>query len=307
VRWDRNSRSPISLLVSPSAASSAISSCWGVSDAGPKGSARPVVRPVARSSWPARCVQGERVALRVGDQPLAHARRQRREPLLEQGRRGRPVERLELATGQSSAIEEAPGLRPQGRQEPDAGAGEATHGRGENQRTRPVQPLQIIDHNQQGPGGRGVAKKGESRVRDHQPVRRRSGVQPESDAERLAMQRRQRGQTVQERVQDNVEPREAELRLELRADSPNDPRSSRLRVECGDIEQRRLADTGVAGHQQRPAPDRRVVREPADELDVLVPADEPHGKITTHRPSVECAEIRVLQEGWLRRTGRCTR
>ncbi len=230
--------------------------------------------------------QRERVALRIGDQPLAHGRRQRGEPLLEQGRRGRSVQRLDLVTGQSSTIEEALGLGPQSRQESDTGASEATHGRSKDQRTRPVQPLQIIDYHEQGPSCRGVAEKSQNRVRDHQPARRRPGVQPKRDAQRLAMQGRQHRQVVQERMQDNAEPREAKLCLELCAGRPDHPRSSRLCVEYGDIQQRRLADTSVAGHQQRPAPDSRVIHEAADEPDVQVPPDELHGRITTHGPSL---------------------
>lgn len=103
--------------------------------------------------------QRERVALRFGDQPLAHTRRQRGEPLLEQGRRGRPVQRRELMAGQPSTIEEALGLGPQSRQESDAGAREATHGRSKNQRTCPVQIRQVIDYHQQRPRYRGVAEK----------------------------------------------------------------------------------------------------------------------------------------------------
>ena len=83
-------------------------------------------------------------------------------------------------------------------------------------------------------------------------------------------------------MQNVVEPREAQLRLELCADSPNHPGSSRLRVECGDIEQRRLADTSVAGHQQRPTSDSRLIHEPADELDVRVPPDQLSGNTTAH-------------------------
>ena len=83
-------------------------------------------------------------------------------------------------------------------------------------------------------------------------------------------------------MQNMVEPREAHLRLELCADSPNHPRSSRLCVKCGDIEQRRLADTSVAGHQQRPTSDSRLIHEPADELDVRVPPDELSGRTTAH-------------------------
>lgn len=58
-------------------------------------------------------------------------------------------------------------------------------------------------------------------------------------------------------MQNNVEPREANLRLELCPDSPDHPRPGRLCMESRDIQQRRLADTSVAGHQQRPAPDSR--------------------------------------------------
>ena len=54
-------------------------------------------------------------------------------------------------------------------------------------------------------------------------------------------------------------------------------------------------DTSVAGHQQRPAADRRVIHEPADELDFWVPPDELHGKITTHTPSLDCADPSFLR------------
>ena len=83
-------------------------------------------------------------------------------------------------------------------------------------------------------------------------------------------------------MQNQVEPREALLRLEFRAGSPNHPRSSRLSVECGDIEQRGLADTSVAEHQQRPTADSRIIYEPADELDVRIPPDELSGSATAH-------------------------
>ena len=148
-------------------------------------------RRVGISKCDGQLEQRQRVALRVGHQPLAHVRRQRWEPLLEQGRRGRFVERLELVAGQSSTIEEALGFGPQRRQETDAGTGEATHGRSKHQRTRSVQPRQIIDHHQQGASHRGVAKKSENCVRHHQSVRRRPGIQTKRDAQRLTMQRRQ--------------------------------------------------------------------------------------------------------------------
>ena len=201
---------------------------------------------------------------------------------VEQGRRRRIVERLEFVAGQSSAIEEALGFGPHRRQETDTGAGEPTHGRSKHQRACSVQPRQVVDDHEQRASGGGVAKKSENRVRQHQSVRRHSGIQTQSDAQRLAIQRRQHGKAVEERMQNMVEPREAQLRFELCADSPKDPGPSRLCMECDDIEQRGLADTSVAGHQQRPTADSRLIDEPADELDVRVPADQLSGKPTGH-------------------------
>ena len=87
-------------------------------------------------------------------------------------------------------------------------------------------------------------------------------------------------------MQNKVEPRKAKLRLELCTDSPHYPRPSRLCVEGGDIQQRCLADTSVAGHQQRPAPDSRVIHEPANELDVQIPSDELNGRTAPHGRSL---------------------
>jgi hypothetical protein len=79
-----------------------------------------------------------------------------------------------------------------------------------------------------------------------------------------------------------AEPREAHLRFELCANSPNHPRSSRRCVTCGDIEQHRLADTGVARHQQHPTAGSGLIHEPADELDVPFSPDEFYGRTTAH-------------------------
>ncbi len=79
-----------------------------------------------------------------------------------------------------------------------------------------------------------------------------------------------------------VEPREAQLRLELCANSPNHPCPGRLCVERGNIEQSCLADTSVARHQQGPARDRRLVHELTDERDVRVSPHELSGITTPH-------------------------
>ena len=85
-------------------------------------------------------------------------------------------------------------------------------------------------------------------------------------------------------MQNGVQPGEAELRLELGADRPNHPRSSRLCVKRGDIKQRCLADTRVAEHEQRPTVYRRLIDESANERDVLVPPDQLYRRTTHGRP-----------------------
>ena len=62
-------------------------------------------------------------------------------------------------------------------------------------------------------------------------------------------------------MQHVAEPREAHLRFELRADSPNDACPNSLCPPSGNVEQHRLADSGVTRQQQRATIDARLVDE----------------------------------------------
>ena len=139
------------------------------------------------------------------------------------------------------------GARPGNRH----GFPQSTSCRSQHQRARPVQPLQVVDDHEQRSSRRGIAKQPKDRIRDHQPIGRLTLIQPKRDAQRVAIQRRKRPEPVEEWMQHVAEPRKAHLRFELRADAPNDTCPNSLCPQSGNLEQHRLADSGVTRQQQR--------------------------------------------------------
>jgi hypothetical protein len=90
-----------------------------------------------------------------------------------------------------------------------------------------------------------LEEKGERRIGGHQLVRGGPVIQTQSDAQRLAVHRAQPLKSLEEWVENLVEPCEAHVGLELRASSTQHPGAGSRRMRRSDVQQHRLADTGI--------------------------------------------------------------
>ena len=103
-------------------------------------------------------------------------------------------------------------------------------------RSRSTRPL---------PGG--LADQRQEPERDEEPVRRLPGLEPQRDPHRGSLGLGQLGQELEQRVHELVGGGVPEVGLGLDPRGPQDPQPGLLR---GSVEQRGLADPGLAAHQQ---------------------------------------------------------
>ena len=126
-----------------------------------------------------------------------------------------------------------------------------------------VQPLRVVDDDQQLPSRRGGGDECQRSETDQELIRRHVVAHPEGRLQCASLRRRQRVDAIEERRQELVQGREAESHLGLDADEAHDVEVRRRR--CHGVEQARLADSGLSTHHEDTAqPVPRALDEPAD-------------------------------------------
>ena len=194
--------------------------------------------------------QGERIAPGLGDDPVADPRVDRSwQHRIQQGPRVGVAEAADLELvepGQLVVQAVADGehhhdrfrLQPPGDEREDP-------------RGHQVEPLGVVDHAQDRALGCRVGEQVQYGEADEEPTRGRTLLLTERDPQRLVLRRRKPVQPVEERAAELVEPRVGELHLGLDTDDACDDAAVDARRQC--IEQRRLADAGLATEHQGPA------------------------------------------------------
>ena len=230
------------------------------------------------------------------------------EPKLEQALDGAEAER-----GQVEAVEAIGGpveaerrrrraRRPLREQQADGLFPEASRSEGEHRRGGPVEPLHVVDGDDERRGACHGAQRGEGGERDGLLIRRRAGVGDEQRRlERAPLRVREVLQHLGVGAEQVAERRVREARLRLGGTCGDRPHARCLRTSDRRLPQRRLADARLAGDQQRAGP--RPIEEPLHDLQLLVPSDELglHGGGGRAYPGT----IRAIRRR--RRTRRCGR
>ena len=114
-----------------------------------------------------------------------------------------------------------------------------------------IEPLRVVHDAEQGPLLRDAAEQGQHGEADQEAIGRVAAAQPERRAEGVALRIRQALEAVQPRRAELVQAGERELHLGLDARSPPDAAARGPRQQV--LQQRRLADAGLAPDQQHPA------------------------------------------------------
>ena len=223
---------------------------------------------------PARQLQQrERIAARLGDDPLQHRFVQ---PRREDGLQQRP--RIPAAQRLDAELREAgPSHAPSSRVANTSAILSASRRRATNASARADAPSSHCASSTTHSSGCSSAAS-DSRPRTASPTRNGlgavSGAQPERDAERLALGVGQTLDELEDRRAELLQRRVGELHLPLDARGPDDPKVlARLdRV----LEQRGLADARLAVHHQHAAVAvARGVQQPLEHRALALPAEQP--------------------------------
>ena len=228
-----------------------------------------------RRRRPARQLQQrERVAVGLGDQPVAHpviqpAGNAGRQQLPRVGVGERPDGQLRqvgqraLLLGRADGEDHRDPLRQQA--PPD-----------ERQRLGGglVEPLRVIEYADQRSVLGDLGQQAERRQRHEKALRRRAVLQTERDLQRVPLRARQASELTEHRRAQLVQPGERKLHLGLDARGAGD--ATALRVLEHVLEQRRLADPRLAAQDQDPAlPRPRIRHQALQRLARLAPTRQP--------------------------------
>ena len=138
-----------------------------------------------------------------------------------------------------------------------------------------VEPLDVVGDHQDRAASGGIREQREGRQGDEERVFGRSLDQSERHTERRVLRLRQRLEPGEDRPEQKVKA--GERQICLRPDTGR-REHSHLRGPGqldSPLQQRRLADPGVAADQERPAAGRRLGDEAGDDPQLLVPTEEP--------------------------------
>ena len=140
---------------------------------------------------------------------------------------------------------------------------------------RPVEPMRIVDDEQQRCPRRALGEHAEGRQTDQEGIGRIALGVAKSDVERPALRIRKVVQAIEERKQQPVEPPEGEPRLGLRRRRRHDRGASLVRPAPSRLEQSRLADSRLTtDHQGAPAP-LDLIDHPVEALQLRIAPEEP--------------------------------
>ena len=222
-----------------------------------------------------RQVQGQPLR----EQPVDRAERERfeREPVVTPRRRGR---------GRAAP---APASSAQGREDADRLAVQSPEHEAEDLRRARVHPLHVVERDEQRPLlGEHAHGRDERDARDTRIRGRPVGLaQEQCDLERAPLNRHERRQRlVQRRREQIADRRERHLGLCGRRARGEDAEPAGLCRVHALVQERGLADSGVAFDQGAPAHRRHSFDEPGERLQLRPPADDRFCQ--SQRPPVHC-------------------
>ena len=149
-----------------------------------------------------------------------------------------------------------------GEDQPDRLRPETARDEGQRLRRGRVEPLRVVHDADQRPLLRDVGQQAQDRQADEEPIRRVAVAQTERGAERVALRAGKALEAIQERRAQLLQPRERELHLRLDPGRPGDAAPGRVLHQI--LQQRALADPGLAAQHQRPARTRAHARHQLD-------------------------------------------
>ena len=204
---------------------------------------------LGRRQRPRQLEQRQRVAVRLGDDQIAHPGVQR------PGQRGvqqRPrivvPQPLDLEFGQPGQfLSGNPGREHQA----DRISSQPTRNEPQRLHRSAIEPLLVVDDADQRPLPRNLGQETQHGQTDQEPVRRRAGVDAERGAQRIVLRTRQSVEVVEQRCAELVQTRERQLHLRLHAHRTSHP--APLCPVDQVVQQHGLAHAGVAVHHQCPA------------------------------------------------------
>ena len=204
---------------------------------------------LGRRQRPRQLQQRQRVAVRLGDDQIAHPRIER------PGQHG-VQQRPRVVVPQPLDLElRQPGQLLAGNpgREHQADRISSQPPRREPQRLRRsvIEPLLVVDDADQRPLPGHLRQETQHGQTDQEPVRRRAGADAERGPQRIVLRPRQPVEVIEQRCAELVQPGEGQLHLRLHAHRAGHP--TPLCPVDQVVQQHGLAHAGVAAHHQRPA------------------------------------------------------
>ncbi len=220
--------------------------------------------------------QRERVAAGPRHEPLGHRQRDPRAlRALEQRARLLGPQRADLQPLEPRPDRDRPAAV--GAEEDDPLGAEPAAGEQQRLERAVVEPLAVVDERQQRLllGGRG--EQAEHARHDRVAIAAGRLAERERPAQRGGLGRRDRVEPVEQRPEQLAQAREGDVGLGLHPARAQDRHAGGDRLRARVLEQRGLADPGLADEEQRAAPaGAGVAQQPVDPGPLLVAADEHH-------------------------------
>ena len=138
----------------------------------------------------------------------------------------------------------------------------------------PVEPLSVLDDQNDGRVCRGLAQQLERGKRDQEQVRGGGVGHAERDHDRVALKRWKVISVSKHRPQELVQARERKVRFGLNACRAHDQHPAIGGEAARMGQKRRLPNTGVASHDQRCAPFRQTLQQAGDHACLVTPANQ---------------------------------
>jgi hypothetical protein len=176
--------------------------------------------------------------------------RQARETNLQQILRLCVGQRLEHVHVQAATLKRRAFPRAHRGNQSNARPADPTRDIRKHRRARPMQPIHIINHHKNRLNSSDGGQKSQRRDRDGLLLRSGPIDQAEGNAQRTLVDLLELAQLAKNGAQKLAEPSKAQRSLKVSSRGTKHPRAPTPRLRRNDIEQRRLANAGVAGQQQ---------------------------------------------------------
>ena len=218
--------------------------------------------------------QRQRIARRVGEQPLAHPRRQRPISPIEQLNGGGRIEAGEGQFVEAGGVEATPVAVSRREQNCHPVGTESPCGEDERPRRGHIEPLRVVDEAENRPSlGRRREQRQHAR-RGEEAIRSAGRREAEGGRQRGPLGAGKAREQIDDRAHEAVQPRVVEVGFSFDA---GDRQHEHLASAIGRVpHQRGLAHPGLGADHQRPAlAERGTVEEPVDHRPLSLPTDEP--------------------------------